>query len=75
MRGINKNAGFFSTKIPVIGQLEGVETTELEDINEEMHQWVYKEAKSATLAAISKAHAYFILIHPFGDGNGRVGRA
>jgi Fic family protein len=44
-------------------------------IEEEMHRWVFKEAKSATLEAIAKAHAYFILIHPFGDGNGRVGRA
>jgi hypothetical protein len=75
MRGIYENAGFFSTKIRVMGQLEGVQTTEPEDIDEEMHRWVYKEAKSATLAEIAKAHAYFILIHPFGDGNGRVGRA
>lgn len=75
MRGIHDNAGFFSTHIRVMGQLEGVHTTEPEDIDEEMHRWVYKEAKSATLDAIAKAHAYFILIHPFGDGNGRVGRA
>ena len=75
MRGVYDNAGFFSTKIRVMGQLEGVHTTEPEDIDEEMHRWVYKEAKSATLEAIAKAHAYFILIHPFGDGNGRVGRA
>jgi len=58
-----------------MGQLETVQTTEPEDIEEEMMRWVYKEAKSATLDAIAKAHAYFILIHPFGDGNGRVGRA
>ena len=75
MRGIVENAGFFSTKIRVMGQLEGLQTTEPEDIDEEMHRWVYKEAKCATLEAIAKAHAYFILIHPFGDGNGRVGRA
>jgi Fic family protein len=58
-----------------MGQLETVQTTHPEDIDEEMHRWAYKEAKSATLDAIAKAHAYFILIHPFGDGNGRVGRA
>lgn len=75
MRGIYENAGFYSTKIRVMGQLEDVHTTEPEDIEEEMNRWVYKEAKSATLEAIAKAHAYFILIHPFGDGNGRVGRA
>ena len=75
MRGIYDNAGFFSTKIRVMGQLDGVQTTDPEDIDEEMHRWVYKEAKAITLEAIAKAHAYFILIHPFGDGNGRVGRA
>lgn len=75
MRGIYENAGFFSTKIRVMGKLKGIQTTDPEDIDEEMHRWVYKAAKSATLEAIAKAHAYFILIHPFGDGNGRVGRA
>lgn len=58
-----------------MGQLEGVQTTAPEDIAEEMNRWVYKVARSATLDEIARAHAYFILIHPFGDGNGRVGRA
>ncbi len=75
MRGFYDNAGFFSKKVRMMGQLEGVQTTEPDDIEEEMNRWVYKEATSATLEAIAKAHAYFILIHPFGDGNGRVGRA
>jgi fido (protein-threonine AMPylation protein) len=75
MRGIYDNAGFFSTKIRVMGQLEGVRTTDPTDIEEEIYRWVYREAKAATLESIAKAHAYFILIHPFGDGNGRVGRA
>ena len=60
MRGVYDNAGFFSTKMRVMGQLDGVQTTDPEDIDEEMHRWVYKEAKAATLEAIAKAHAYFI---------------
>ena len=75
MRGVHKNAGFYSEKIRVMGKLENVDTTAPEDIPEEINRWVYKAAKSATLEEIAKAHAYFILIHPFGDGNGRVGRA
>jgi fido (protein-threonine AMPylation protein) len=75
MRGIYEQAGFFSTKIRVMGQLDGVRTTDPSDIEEEIHRWVYRKAKAKTLETIAKAHAYFILIHPFGDGNGRVGRA
>ena len=75
MRGVYDNPGFFSNKVRVMGRLEQVQTTHPDDIDEEIHRWVYKEAKSVTLEAIAKAHAYFILIHPFGDGNGRVGRA
>ena len=75
MQGVHENAGFYSSKIRVMGQLEGVQTTSPEDIPEEMNRWIYKVAKSARLHEIAKAHAYFILIHPFGDGNGRVGRA
>jgi Fic family protein len=75
MRGVYDNAGLYSTKLRVMGQLDGVQTTAPEDIAEEMNRWVYKAAKSATLEEIARAHVYFILIHPFGDGNGRVGRA
>ncbi|HEC26578.1 MAG TPA: hypothetical protein ENI67_04130 [Gammaproteobacteria bacterium] len=75
MRGVHENAGFYSKKIRVMGRLDNVHTTAPEDIDEEMNRWVYKVAKSATLEDIARAHAYFILIHPFGDGNGRVGRA
>ena len=75
MRGVYENAGFYSTKIRVMGRLEGMDTTLPEDIPEEMNRWVYKMSGAATLDEIAKAHAYFIAIHPFGDGNGRVGRA
>jgi len=75
MRGVYDNAGFYSTKIRVMGKLENVYTTLPEDIPEEMNRWVFKSASAGTLEEIAKAHAYFIAIHPFGDGNGRVGRA
>lgn len=75
MQGIRDDAGFYSGKLRVMGRLEAVHTTLPEDIPEEMNRWVYKCATAATLADIAEAHAYFIAIHPFGDGNGRVGRA
>jgi Fic family protein len=75
MNGIHDNAGFYSTRLRVMGKLDGVVTTLPEDIPEEMNRWVYKVKGAATLEEIAKAHAYFIAIHPFGDGNGRVGRA
>ena len=75
MRGAHDNAGFYSTNIRVMGKLDNLQTTLPEDIAEEMNRWVYKSAGAATLEEIARAHAYFIAIHPFGDGNGRVGRA
>ncbi len=75
MRGVHENAGFYSDKLRQSGKLEQLHTTLPEDIPEEMNRWVYKNANAATLEEIAKAHAYFIAIHPFADGNGRVGRS
>ena len=75
MRGAAEQAGFYSENIRVMGRLEHLHTTLAEDIPEEMNRWVYKTGRASTLDEIAKAHAYFIAIHPFGDGNGRVGRA
>jgi Fic family protein len=75
MRGVTEQAGFYSSKMRVMGRLENVHTTLPDDIPEEMNRWVYKASGASSLAEIAKAHAYFIAIHPFGDGNGRVGRA
>jgi fido (protein-threonine AMPylation protein) len=75
MRGVHESAGFYSDKIRVMGKLAGMHTTLPEDIPEEVNRWVYKMSGASSLDEIAKAHAWFIAIHPFGDGNGRVGRA
>jgi len=75
MRGVRDDAGFYATKLRVMGRLERVTTTLPEDIPEEVNRWVFRSASAATLEKIAEAHAWFIAIHPFGDGNGRVGRA
>jgi hypothetical protein len=75
MRGVYENGGFYSDKIRVTGKLAGMHATLPEDIPEEVNRWVYKMSEASSLDEIARAHAWFIAIHPFGDGNGRVGRA
>jgi Fic family protein len=45
-----------------------------EDIPEEVEYWVGKYAKVKNICNIAHAHEHFELMHPFGDGNGRIGR-
>jgi len=75
MRGLRDDAGLYAKKTRVMGHLEGFQTTWPEDIPEVTNNWVYKNKNAATIKDIATAHADFIAIHPFGDGNGRVGRA
>ena len=75
MRGLRDDAGFYSSKERVMGHLEGFSTTWAADIPEEVNSWVYKYKHANSFEEIAKAHAHLIAIHPFGDGNGRVGRA
>ncbi len=75
MRGVHPNAGFYSKDLRIMGTLENFDTTLPEDVPEEINRWVYKYNNISTLEDMAKAHAHFIAIHPFGDGNGRVGRA
>jgi len=73
MNGIRDDAGEYSTKMRVIGNTR-LSLTAPEDIPEEMEYWVKKYRDVSTIEAIARAHEHFELIHPFGDGNGRVGR-
>ncbi|NOQ93900.1 MAG: hypothetical protein GQ547_04600 [Methylophaga sp.] len=73
MQGIRRDAGQYSTNIRIIPDAE-VATTEPEDIEAEIEYWVSKYRGMKSVMDIAKAHAHFESIHPFGDGNGRVGR-
>ncbi len=73
MQGIRRDAGQYSTNIRIIPDTE-VATTEPEDIEAEIEYWVSKYRGIKAVMDIAKAHAHFESIHPFGDGNGRVGR-
>lgn len=75
LQGIREDAGSYSKHHRAI-QGYDMELTHPEDIPEEMmgllRKW--RRLKKASLQEIAEFHADFELIHPFGDGNGRVGR-
>jgi Fic family protein len=74
MNGIRIDAGEYSQYKRIIPGSEELTLTDHRDIPEEIENWLHKYVGILSLMDIAKAHAHFELIHPFGDGNGRVGR-
>ena len=75
MNGIREDAGHYSKYQRVIRGLD-IALTHPEDISEEMNSLVraWNRKWDVTIKDIADFHSSFELIHPFGDGNGRVGR-
>ena len=73
MNGIREDAGKYSERMRIIPDTRIVFTAP-EDIPEEMEYWVKRYRKVKSIHEIASAHEHFELIHPFGDGNGRIGR-
>lgn len=75
LQGIREDAGSYSKHSRVIRGLD-IELTHPKDIPEEMTHLLraWNRSPSKTIRDIAAFHADFELIHPFGDGNGRIGR-
>lgn len=75
MQGVREDGGVYSLHQRGIRGVD-IMLTHPKDIHEEMDLLIrrWNSNKQKDLGAIAKFHSDFELIHPFGDGNGRVGR-
>lgn len=77
LQGIREDAGHYSTHQRAIRGVN-IALTDPKDIAEEMagllKGWRRREHQAYDVEPVARFHAEFELIHPFGDGNGRVGR-
>jgi Fic family protein len=67
------NAGEFSKKQRVLDNSDTM-LTHPDDIQEELENWIIECNNIQSLSDIASAHYHFEIIHPFSDGNGRIGR-
>ena len=70
------NVGGFKIVPNIIGLVNVIHTTEPENVEKEIDQLLfeYNTKRTITLEDIIDFHYRFEKIHPFGEGNGRVGR-
>jgi cell filamentation protein len=78
--GVDKTAGEYRTRMVQFGDVYGADGIRVErelELLEHQHRALSSQAQTReeTLAGIVFAHARFIRIHGFNDGNGRTGRA
>jgi len=83
VRGANRNPGEFRTSQNWIGHFGGTIQTDKfvppspEDMNKSLdniESFIHTEGTMPTLIKVGLVHAQFETIHPFLDGNGRMGR-
>ncbi len=72
----NYNVGGFKTKANEVGVFNVIKTTKPENVEHEIDELLdyYYSLENISIYDIAKFHVRFERIHPFGDGNGRVGR-
>ena len=75
MRGIMGDAGLYRTVSSRLSSNKGIVFTNHDKIRLKMSDLIYEiDSRKLSIEFIAYAHARFIKIHPFSDGNGRVGR-
>lgn len=73
MQGIRSDAGEYSTKIRIIENSDIIPVP-AKEIRLYMEKWLKTSNEIKSIVDIAQSHAIFEKIHPFGDGNGRIGR-
>ena len=70
------NVGGFKVVPNIIGIVNVIKTSDPKDVEKDIDELLtdYLKLEKVTLEDIINFHVRFERIHPFGDGNGRVGR-
>ena len=70
------NVGGFKVAPNKIGLINVINTSSLENVVKDLDNLLnqYHQIEKVTIEDIIDFHYHFLCIHPFGDGNGRVGR-
>ena len=70
------NVGGFKVVPNIIGLVNVIKTSDPKDVEKDIDELLtdYLKLEKVTLEDIINFHVRFERIHPFGDGNGRVGR-
>ena len=70
------NVGGFKVVPNIIGTVNIIKTTPPENVEQELDELLekYKTLEKVSIKDIIWFHVAFERIHPFGDGNGRIGR-
>lgn len=67
-------AGKFRDYHVRVGEYKAVDWQDVEKLMDELIEFINKNKKENPVMLSAKAHYRFEKIHPFGDGNGRIGR-